>query len=415
MSDPHNWSPTERELAAFDNRNVCDGCGRPVEDGGAPAPVGMGREVEAIALLREVADPDEQDMPASLGSVLLMRGRPLHDRILAFLAAAPEHQATPAGPEKSPAGARASAPPADSDGDGCQACVDGVDHISCEPYFVPANAPATPPPVQPDARTDADCKHCDGLDGAHTVRNCPGASAVQADEPVDMPPAGPDDFGGTDYPDPAAVQSDMGERAEVCKCEPGDCSVRDGRAIDRRCREVAAANPDVGDRCEHGLSPSGCPEHFEAIGEVIERNPIPLGGGEEHRETLHEFAPGNPERCTACGEGSGGRLHPQARTVNPDIGERRRPGLGCGASCERCDKKCRCTEGEHSRCLCEDHLGCPHIEPPVAPPRRPPEELAKELAHELAAFPAKMTAPEFELWAGRRIALLISRIIRGEM
>src|SRR6185295_3889910 len=56
------------------------------------APGGMGREVEAIALLREVADPDEQDMPASLGSVLLMRGRPLHDLILAFLAAAPEQQ-----------------------------------------------------------------------------------------------------------------------------------------------------------------------------------------------------------------------------------------------------------------------------------------------------------------------------------
>src|SRR6185369_16344539 len=144
MSDPHNWSPTERELAAFDNRNVCDGCGRPVEDGGAPAPVGMGREVEAIALLREVADPDEQDMPASLGSVLLMRGRPLHDRILAFLAAAPEHQATPAGPEKSPAGARASAPPADSDGDGCQACVDGVDHISCEPTRRPPRPRSNP-------------------------------------------------------------------------------------------------------------------------------------------------------------------------------------------------------------------------------------------------------------------------------
>ena len=111
-------------------------------------------------------------------------------------------------------------------------------------------------------------------------------------------------------------------------------------------------------------------------------------------------------------------LRTQEAAVQADMGEQWRPGLGCGASCERCDKKCRCTEGEHSRCLCEDHLGgpaaqptpgdagarpaervctlhgkavcsyclnrgLPHIEPPVAPPRRPPEELAREAAHQI--------------------------------
>jgi hypothetical protein len=59
----------------------------------------MGREAEAIALLREVADPDEQDVPASFGSVLLERGSPLHDRILAFLAAAPQQPPAVTAPE----------------------------------------------------------------------------------------------------------------------------------------------------------------------------------------------------------------------------------------------------------------------------------------------------------------------------
>jgi hypothetical protein len=39
----------------------------------------------ALGLLRKVADVDHEDMPESLGNVLLMRGRPLHDQIVAVL------------------------------------------------------------------------------------------------------------------------------------------------------------------------------------------------------------------------------------------------------------------------------------------------------------------------------------------